>query len=96
MKQFKLSRQTPGATLTKFHVLDSAGSIIGSINVQNEAADDLARHWLQPQAAAAAVNAGGQQRNPMVNANAGRSAGRAPCGYPRQTGPGGQRDGARG
>ena len=46
MKQFQLSKQSPGASLTKFHVLDSAGSIIGSINVQNEDADDLAKHWL--------------------------------------------------
>ncbi len=32
--------------LTKFHVLDSAGSIVGSINVQNSEAADLERHWL--------------------------------------------------
>ena len=56
MKQFRLSRQTPGATLTKFHIYDGAGDIVGSINVANEEADDLQRHWLggatQPKAAA--------------------------------------------
>ena len=39
--KFTLSRQTPSATITKFHVRDSAGSIVGSINVPNEAARDL-------------------------------------------------------
>jgi hypothetical protein len=55
MKQFRLSRQTPGAVLTKFFVYDGT-DIIGSIDVPNEEADDLPKHWLggatQPQAAA--------------------------------------------
>jgi hypothetical protein len=45
MKEFKLSKQSVGATITKFFVYDGA-SIIGSINVQNEDARDLERHWL--------------------------------------------------
>ena len=70
MKQFRLSRQPNprGSVLTKFHVLDSADSIVGSINVPNEAAADVERHWLggatQPQAAAATSARG----NPMVSA----------------------------
>jgi hypothetical protein len=66
MKQFQLSRQPQGQTLTKFHVLDSANSIIGIITVPNEAADDLQKHWLggapQPRAAAAG------KQNRMVTA----------------------------
>jgi hypothetical protein len=59
--------------LTKFHVLDSANSIIGSINVPNEAADDLQKHWVggapQPKASAAlATSARGKEQNPMVAA----------------------------
>jgi anthranilate phosphoribosyltransferase len=75
MKQFRLSRQSPGATITKFHVYDSAGDIIGSINVANEDAADLQKHWLgsatQPKATAAAAlatSARGEQQNPMVAA----------------------------
>jgi hypothetical protein len=61
MKQFKLFRQPqpPGATLTKFHVLNAENDIVGSINVANEDAADLAKHWLgsatQPKASAAAA-----------------------------------------
>jgi hypothetical protein len=67
MKQFRLSRQPqpPGATLTKFHVLSSDSSIVGSINVPNEEANDLQKHWLGGQKAPAAA-AGNQ--NPMVTA----------------------------
>ena len=66
MTQFKLSRQPPGATLSKFHVLDSAGSIIGSINVQNEEADDLQKHWVASAPAPRAATTGKQ--SPMINA----------------------------
>ena len=52
MKQFRLLKQSVGETITKFFVYNSAGDTIGSINVPNEDADDLERHWLQPQAAA--------------------------------------------
>ena len=33
---FKLLKKDTGPTLTKFHVLDSAGAICGSINVPNQ------------------------------------------------------------
>jgi predicted helicase len=69
MKQFKLLRQAPGAALTKFLVYDSAGSISGSINVPNEAANDLARHWVtQPMAEAALATSAAGKQNPMVSA----------------------------
>jgi hypothetical protein len=69
MKQFKLLRQAPGAAITKFLVYDSAGSIIGSINVPNAVADDLARHWVtQPKAAEAATAPVRGKQNPMVSA----------------------------
>jgi hypothetical protein len=71
MKQFKLSRQTPGATLTKFFIYDG-NDIIGSVNVANEDAADLEKHWLggaQPKAPAAlATPAGGKPQNPAVSA----------------------------
>jgi hypothetical protein len=53
MTTFKLSRQSVGVTITKFFVYNAAGDIIGSINVPNEDAADLEKHWLgsatQPQ-----------------------------------------------
>jgi hypothetical protein len=58
--KFRLSRLSPGATITKFFVYNSSGDTIGSINVPNEAADALERHWLggtiQPQASALATS----------------------------------------
>ena len=71
--KFTLSRKPnpPGSVLTKFHVLDGAGSIIGSINVASEAAADLEKHWLgatQPKVAArgmlAAMLAAGKRSEP--------------------------------
>jgi hypothetical protein len=55
--KFRLSKQTPGETITKFFVYNSSGDTIGIISVPNEEADDLERHWLgggatQPQASA--------------------------------------------
>jgi hypothetical protein len=54
MKQFKLSRQPPGPTLTRFFVYDG-DDIIGSVNVANEDATALEKHWIgatQPKAVA--------------------------------------------
>jgi hypothetical protein len=45
MTTFKLSKKDVGVSLTTFHVYNSAGDIIGSINVPNEDAGDLQRHW---------------------------------------------------
>jgi hypothetical protein len=59
MKQFRLSKQSSGPLITKFFVYNSAGDTIGSINVPNEDAGDLERHWLgsaaEPQALALAA-----------------------------------------
>jgi hypothetical protein len=56
MKQFRLSRQPSGPVLTKFYIYDGAGDLIGAVNVRNEQASDLERHWpggaTQPKAAA--------------------------------------------
>jgi hypothetical protein len=38
---FKLLKKAVGATLTKFHVLNSRGDICGSINVGNGEVNDL-------------------------------------------------------
>ena len=52
---FKLLKKSTGATLTKFHIVDGRGDIVGSINVANEQASDLQKHWREPGAPAAAV-----------------------------------------
>ena len=53
---FKLLKKATGPVLTKFHVTDSAGSIVGSINVANEQAADLQKQWREPGAPAAAAS----------------------------------------
>jgi hypothetical protein len=60
MTKFTL-RKSSGSNhaVTKFDVVDGDGTICGRITVPNEEADDLARHWLQPQASAAVTPAGG-------------------------------------
>jgi hypothetical protein len=69
MKQFRLSKLSPGAMITKFHVYNSNGDTIGSINVPNEDADALERHWLggtiQAQASALATSTR-RKENAMV------------------------------
>ena len=62
---FKLLKKTVGATLTKFHVADGRGDIVGSINVPNEQASDLQKHWREA-APAAATTSGNHAR--AVNA----------------------------
>jgi hypothetical protein len=55
--------------ITKFHVYNSNGDTIGSINVPNEDADALERHWLggtiQAQASALATSTR-RKENAMV------------------------------
>ena len=57
MKQFQLLRKDNDDVLTRFHVLNSSGDIVGIVTVQNEEVSDLEQHWLggatQPPAAAA-------------------------------------------
>jgi hypothetical protein len=49
---FRLEKKSTGAVLTKFHVVNSAGDICGSINVANGQVNDLLKHWRQPAPAA--------------------------------------------
>ena len=42
---FRLQKQSTGPTLTKFYVHDSTNAIVGTINVANEQAEDLQKHW---------------------------------------------------
>ena len=73
MTTFKLQK-SPGSnnSVTRFDVIDAAGSICGRITVPNEAADDLEKHWLggaKPKAPAAlATPVRGKPQNPMVGA----------------------------
>ena len=58
---FKLERKSTGATLTKYHVVDSNNTIVGSINVANEQSGDLEKCW-RGAAPAAATTAAKQAR----------------------------------
>ena len=48
MTHFTLSERSVGKLLTTFHVLDSSGNVVGSINVQNAQVPDLLMHWVLP------------------------------------------------
>jgi hypothetical protein len=45
MTTFRLEKQSPGKTLTKFFVYDDKDSIVGTINVANETVSDFLAHW---------------------------------------------------
>ena len=45
MSKFRLIKKSADQQLTRFQVLDSAGSICGSINVENREVPDLLRCW---------------------------------------------------
>lgn len=51
---FRREKKATGPTLTKFFVMDGTGATVGVINVANEQAADLQKHWHAPQAAPAA------------------------------------------
>ena len=42
---FRLTKKSAGKSLSRFHILNSAGDIVGSVNVPNAEANDLLRHW---------------------------------------------------
>ena len=65
---FKLLKKAVGATLTKFHIVDARGDIVGSVNVANEQASDLQKHWREPGAPAAAVGNHARAVNAISNA----------------------------
>ena len=61
---FRLEKQSPGKTLTKFFVYDATDSIVGTINVANEAVGDLEKHWREtPASPKNAANAAKQDRS---------------------------------
>ena len=66
---FKLLKKSTGAVLTKFHVVNARGDIVGSINVANGEVNDLQKCW-HDSIPAAATAAGKQARavNAMVAA----------------------------
>jgi hypothetical protein len=74
MTTFKLEKQSPGKTSTRFHVVDSASSICGIITVANEAVSDLQKHW-KDVAPSPPKNAA---KNPMIAAMVKASKERGP------------------
>ena len=68
MTTFRLEKQSPGETLTRFHVLDNADAIVGIITVANEAVSDLQKHWkgARPSSPKNAANADKQDRQVSV------------------------------
>ena len=64
---FQLSKQSRGHKLTVYHVLDGEGSIVGCVNVKNEEAADLEKHWVA-RAPAPSSAAPADKQNPMVSA----------------------------
>ena len=60
---FRLEKNTAGPTLTRFYVKDNSNAIVGTINVANEHADDLVKHWRTPQAATAKPAGGRSARS---------------------------------
>ena len=55
---FKLVKKSTGPALSVFHVVNSAGAIVGSINVRPDEEKDLLRYWrTHPPAVKPAVKA---------------------------------------
>jgi hypothetical protein len=46
--KFRLSKVSENRIIAKFHVLDEAQSVVGSINVPRNQVDDLIRSWAGP------------------------------------------------
>lgn len=67
---FRLERQPPGKTQTRFHVVDSADAIVGIITVANEAVSDLQKHWkdVSPQSSPRNAATASKQVSAMVKA----------------------------
>ena len=53
---FRLSKQPPGKTLTRFHILDADGGLVGSANIPNDEVADFERCWNGPANRAAKKN----------------------------------------
>ena len=65
---FRLEKKSTGPTLTKFFVRDSTNAIVGTINVVNGQAADLAKHWHTPTQAPAAKAKPADSRAAIANA----------------------------
>ena len=48
MSKFRLIQKSSNRLLTKFHVLNEDGDIVGSIGVEPSQASDLLKHWSGP------------------------------------------------
>jgi hypothetical protein len=46
--RFRLIQKAANKLKTTFHVLNANDDVVGSINVKNEEASDLLRHWAGP------------------------------------------------
>ena len=74
--QFKLVKKSSNDVLVKYHIVDSAGTIIGQANVPPEQESDLLKCWAGPRASAAPGTAAKQTaRNPLVAAFKTRGSG---------------------
>ena len=81
---FRLEKKSAGRVLTTFHIMNSAGDIVGSANIPNAEADNFAKHWRGPAATAAnsaaaharAVNtiSNALRRGPRLSGQAARQA----------------------
>ena len=48
MTRFNLTQVSTNRLTTKFHVVDSTNSVIGSVNVPTRKAADFLQHWAGP------------------------------------------------
>jgi hypothetical protein len=48
MTTFQLKQVSAGKLLTKFHILNSAGDVLGSANIPNAEVSEFRRHWQGP------------------------------------------------
>ena len=65
---FRLERQPAGKQLTKFFVYDDKDSIVGTINVPNEAVSDLQKHWKDVAPSSPKNAASATKQDPAVKA----------------------------
>jgi hypothetical protein len=73
--RFRLSKVSENRVIAKFHVLDEAKSVVGSISVPKNQADDLVRSWagakdIEPPQRSAAAMASRLKRVPLAKAKA--------------------------
>ena len=63
---FRLEKQSPGKTSTRFFVYDDTNAICGTINVANAAADDLQKHWKGVPPPSSLKTANAAKQDPMI------------------------------